>query len=162
MDDHLLADARRMYEGNAWHGPSLLDALRNVTATQAAARPVRDVHTIYELTHHVAGWIGEVTSRLQGNTPGIPSDGDFPAAGTIVDEAAWSDVRGRLERNHAEFMETLAGFDASRLDDLVDPKNRKDPNGPGTFRALISGLTQHNAYHAGQISLLRKAVSASS
>ena len=157
MIDPLLADLRRIYEGNAWHGPSVLEALQDVTTGQAAARPVPDAHSIYELTHHIAAWIGETTSRLQGNPPGSPADGDFPPRSTTVDDAAWADVRARLERRQAELMETVSEFDAARLDDLVNPKNKKDSDGSVTFRALLTGLAQHSAYHAGQIVVLKKA-----
>ena len=156
MTDDLLADLRRIYEGNAWHGPSVLEALQDVTTAQASARPVPEAHSIYELTHHIAAWIGETTSRLQGNPPGSPADRDFPPRSANVDDAAWSDVRARLERRQAELLETVSGFDAARLDDAVDPKNRKDTDGPVTFRALLSGLAQHSAYHAGQIVVLKK------
>ena len=158
MTTDLLADLRRIYEGNAWHGPAVLGALGAVTAQQAAARPIRDAHSIYELTHHIAAWIGETTSRLQGNPPGNPADGDFPPPSMDVDDAAWADVLARLERRQAELLEAVSGFDATRLDDVVDPKNRRDTGAPVTFRALLSGLAQHSAYHAGQIMLLRKAL----
>ena len=156
MIDPLLADLRRIYEGNAWHGPSVLEALQDVTTGHAAARPVPDAHSIYELTHHIAAWIGETTSRLQGNPPGSPADGDFPPRSTNVDDAAWADVRARLERRQAELLATVSEFDDARLDDVVNPKDRKDSDGPTTFRALLSGLAQHSAYHAGQIVLLKK------
>lgn len=155
MNDPLLADLRRIYEGNAWHGPSVLDAIKDVTATQASARPITNGHSIYELTHHIGAWIGEVTSRLQGNKPGMPDDGDFPNTSIKVDDSAWSELRKRLERRQAELIETVASFDASRLDEAVDPKN-KGKDGPVTYRALLSGLAQHSAYHAGQIMILRK------
>ena len=158
MIDPLLADLRRIYEGNAWHGPSVLEALQDVTTSQAAARPVPDAHSIYELTHHIAAWIGETTSRLQGNPPGSPADGDFPPRSTSVDDAVWTDTRARLERRQAELLEAVSGFDAARLDDAVNPKAPKDADAPATFRALLSGLAQHSAYHAGQIVLLKKAL----
>ena len=158
MHDPLLGDLRRIYEGNAWHGPAVLDAIRDVTAAQAAARPIADGHTIYELTHHIAAWIGETASRLQGNPPGMPADGDFPSRTITVDNDLWTDVRTRLERRQAELLEAVAGFDAGRLDEPVDPKNKRGPDDPVTFRALLSGIAQHSAYHAGQIVLLRKAL----
>jgi uncharacterized damage-inducible protein DinB len=153
----LTADLRRIYEGNAWHGPSVLDAIDGVTADQAAKRPLAGAHSIYELTHHVAAWIGEVTSRLQGNAPGMPADGDFPPRDLRVDDAAWADVRARLERRQAELLEALSSFDEHRLDEPVDPRN-KGVDGPVTYRALLSGLAQHSAYHAGQIVVLKKGV----
>ena len=157
MIDPLLADLRRIYEGNAWHGPSVLDAIRDVTAGQAGARPIPGAHSIYELTHHIGAWIGEVTSRLQGNAPAMPTDGDFPPQGTTVDASSWADVCARVERRQAELLETIASFDEDRLDEAVDPGNR-GKDGPVTFRALLSGLAQHSAYHAGQIMILRKAL----
>lgn len=152
----LSADLHRIYAGNAWHGPSVLDALDGVTAGQAAMRPLAGAHSIYELTHHIAAWMGEVTSRIQGNRTGMPADGDFPAPGAKVDDATWADVLTRLERRQAELLEAVAVFDESRLDEPVDPKN-KGVDGPVTYRALLSGLAQHSAYHAGQIVLLKKA-----
>jgi uncharacterized damage-inducible protein DinB len=154
----LIDDIRRIYEGNAWHGPAVLDAIRDVTATHAAARPLPGAHTIYELTHHIAAWIGETASRLQGNAPAMPVDGDFPPQSATVDSEAWSEVCALLERRQAELLEAVASFDAARLDEAVDPK-RKNEDGPVTYRALLSGIAQHTAYHAGQIVLLRKALS---
>jgi uncharacterized damage-inducible protein DinB len=157
MIDPLLADLRRIYEGNAWHGPAVLDAIQGVSAEQAAARPLPGAHSIYELTHHIGAWIGEVTSRLQGNPNGMPADGDFPPSGAKVDDTAWADLLARLERRQAELLEAVSTFDPSRLDEPVDPKNR-NADGPVSYRALLSGLAQHSAYHAGQIVLLRKSM----
>lgn len=158
MIDPLRGDLRRIYEGNAWHGPAVLDAIRDVTAAEAAARPIPEAHTIYELTHHIGAWIGEATSRLQGNPPGNPADGDFPSRTLTVDAEAWTEVCTRLDRRQAELLEAVAAFDAGRLDDPVNPQNRKSGDDSGTFRALLSGIAQHSAYHAGQIVLLRKAL----
>ncbi|HEX6313896.1 MAG TPA: DinB family protein [Gemmatimonadaceae bacterium] len=154
----LVADLRRIYEGNAWHGPAVLDAIQNVTAAQAASRPIPGSHTIYELTHHIAAWMGETASRLQGNPPGMPADGDFPPRSFTVDDTTWSDLRDRLARRQAELLEAVNAFDVGRLDDPVNPENKGDVDGATSYRALLSGIAQHSAYHAGQIVLLRKAL----
>ena len=44
---------RRAHEGEAWHGPSLLEALAGVSAEQAAARPIAGAHSIWELVLHL-------------------------------------------------------------------------------------------------------------
>ena len=54
-------------------------------------------------------------------------------------------------------IEAVAAFDAERLDESVDPKNKKNADGPGAYRALLTGIAQHSADHAGQIVLLRMA-----
>jgi uncharacterized damage-inducible protein DinB len=158
LESAVLGELRRMYEGNAWHGPSVMEALRDVPAAQAAARPVRGAHTIHELTHHIAAWMGEVSSRLRGNPAGNPADGDFPAPGATVDEATWLATLQLLDRRHAEVMATVAAFDPERLHDPVDRTTEASEADPRTFYSLIHGLVQHNAYHAGQIMLLRRAI----
>ena len=40
---------KRAYTGNAWHGPSLLEALADVTTEQALAHPIPNSHSIWEL-----------------------------------------------------------------------------------------------------------------
>ena len=150
----------RMYHGDAWHGPSLSEALREVTAAQAAARPLAGGHTIYELTHHVAAWMGEVHDRLRGKAPGNPEDSDFPPPDERVDDAAWRRVGQRLAARHKALMEGLTTFDPKRLDDPVDPTKGRETGTGGTFYALLHGLVQHNAYHAGQMMLLRRGMKA--
>lgn len=43
----------RALEGEAWHGPSVLEILEGVTAAQAAAHPIAGAHSIWELVLHL-------------------------------------------------------------------------------------------------------------
>ncbi len=57
-----LADQiRRAFEGNAWHGDSILELLADVNAKTAAARPIKDAHSIWEILLHIAAWDDVVT-----------------------------------------------------------------------------------------------------
>lgn len=49
---------QRAFEKDAWHGPAVMEVLNGVTAQQAAARPVPNAHSIWEITLHVSGWMG--------------------------------------------------------------------------------------------------------
>ena len=52
-----LADQiRRAFEGNAWHGDSLLEILADVSAKTAATHPIKNAHSIWELLLHIAAW----------------------------------------------------------------------------------------------------------
>jgi len=44
----------RALEGEAWHGPSVLETLEGVSAEQAAAHPIAGAHSIWELVLHTA------------------------------------------------------------------------------------------------------------
>src|SRR5439155_26197090 len=42
----ILDQLKRAYEGNAWHGPSVREALEGVTAKQATKRPLSNAHSM--------------------------------------------------------------------------------------------------------------------
>ncbi len=54
--ERILDQFRRAFEGNAWHGPALLELLGGVSSADAAARPIPSAHSIWELVLHIAAW----------------------------------------------------------------------------------------------------------
>ena len=57
----------------------------------------------------------------------------------------------------------LQPWPEARLADLVGSMAPELPLGTGTsFYVLLHGVAQHDAYHAGQIALLKKALAAQS
>jgi DNA-directed RNA polymerase beta' subunit len=52
----VLALIEEAYSKKTWHGPNLRQALKGVTAKQAAWRPAAGRHNIWELTVHAAYW----------------------------------------------------------------------------------------------------------
>jgi uncharacterized damage-inducible protein DinB len=119
---------------------------------------VPGAHTIYELTHHVAAWANEVSHRLDGRVPQMPEEGDFPAPIASLTDTEWDAARARLDSAHTLLVEAILAFDANRLHERVT-EQRDAPLGVGvTYYAMLHGLIQHDAYHAGQIVLLRNAM----
>jgi len=151
-----LADQlERSFRGGAWHGPSVSEALDGVDAALAARRVVPGAHTIAELAGHIAFWIGESSRRIAGAPSASVSDEqNFPSRGA-GDEAAWRRTLAELEAAHRRLHTTVLAHTDDRLDAAVAGS---DP----TMRGLLLGLVQHNAYHAGQIVLVRKAAETSS
>ena len=145
------------YSGSPWHGPSLKQNLAGVTARQAATR-AGETHTIWELVLHLAAWRGEITRRLEGEQAGTPKEGDYPPApeGDDATQAAWHRALAWLEDEHTRLLAAVRGI---RDDDLPVPvlDYRHGSSGEGATRAVtLHGLAQHDAYHSGQIGLLRK------
>jgi uncharacterized damage-inducible protein DinB len=142
---------RRAFNGSAWHGPALLELLEDVDAATAAAKPLRNVHSIWELTLHVAAWDGAILRRLAGEKLQLSASQNFPRVGKPT-EAAWRKTVAHLKRTHETLVRTVASLPDSRLWDRV-PGKRYD------FYFMLHGLTQHELYHAGQIAILKKAQS---
>jgi uncharacterized damage-inducible protein DinB len=146
---------RESIAGKPWHGPSLATALEGIDATVAAARPLEGAHSIWEIVLHLTGWTREVANRLRGEGPKPPVGGDWPETGP-VDGARWDAAGAGLFAAHEELVAALARFPASRLSERIG-EERDAPLGTGvTYREMILGALQHQAYHAGQISLLKK------
>lgn len=145
--------------GPAWHGASLEENLKGLTAEQAAARPVAEAHSIWELVLHLTAWTAEVTRRLGGAAPAAPAEGDWPAVGA-VSPGAWAETIARLGSAHGELAEAVRRYPPERWTDRVGGA-RDAPLGTGvSYAEMVQGLLQHDAYHGGQIGLLRKALGA--
>lgn len=142
--------------GSAWHGPSLLESLEDIDAAEAARHPVPGAHSILEIGFHALGWIEEVTRRLKNGQPALPERGDWPT-GKKTGGGTWEALPGLIAEAAARLEADLAAFPPERLDEVIGSPN--PPLGTGvTYAAMIHGLAQHNAYHAGQIMILRRAL----
>ena len=62
--ERILDQLKRAFEGSAWHGPSVHEALEGITAEQAHPRTLQNAHSIWELAHHIAVWENAVRRRL--------------------------------------------------------------------------------------------------
>jgi hypothetical protein len=134
------------YEKKTWHGPNLKQALKGVSARQAAWRPGPGRHNIWELTLHAAYWKYAVRRRIEGGKRGsfVLKGSNFfarPEKGKAT-EAAWSADKKLLQQEHRALRTAIAKV-------LPAPRGAK-------FLRQLYGVAFHDLYHAGQIRLLRR------
>jgi uncharacterized damage-inducible protein DinB len=144
----IIDELKIIHDGDPWHGPSMKEVLSGVSAEQAAAKPLANAHSIWELTLHVAAWEGVMVRRLAGLQMNEPEEGDFPAV-TDVSEEAWRRTLNRLDEEHRRLIEAVAKLTDERLSEIVPGKDY-------TVEYMLRGLMRHHVYHAGQIALLKK------
>lgn len=148
---------RKGYSSDPWHGPATDDLVRDVPFAAAAARPISDAHSIWEIVLHMTAWQREVVRRLGGAEPQDPADGDWPAP-PAAGQDAWDRARAELGASLEELAAAVSILSDEDLRELVGSA-RDRALGSGVTRAeMVAGLLQHNAYHSGQIALLRKAL----
>ena len=150
--DRLVDQLRRALEGEAWHGPSVLESLAGVTAEQAASHPIAGAHSIWELVLHLSSDYDLVLRRLAGDGHPLTAAEDWPAC-PAPSEESWQRTVRELEARNETLRQAVRDFPADRLDDPLVP------GVPYTAYTQFIGVTQHNLYHAGQISLLKRALS---
>jgi uncharacterized damage-inducible protein DinB len=140
---------KRAFDGNAWHGPALLEILGDVDAATAAARPIPNAHTIWELTLHVGAWEGAILRRIGGEPSSLNDEQNFPE---IKDNspAAWMRAVESLKQTHEQLLNAISAMSDSRLLERVPGKDYD-------FYFMFHGAAQHALYHAGQMVILKRA-----
>ncbi len=147
--DRIVDQLKRAFEGGAWHGPSVMEALEGVDAKRAFGKPIPAAHSIWEIVLHIAVWEDAVRRRLLGEMADPAGEEDWPPV-TDRGEAAWARALESLRAGHMRLREVAGGVRDEDLD--------RSPGGKYSTRyVLLHGAIQHDLYHAGQISLLRKA-----
>jgi uncharacterized damage-inducible protein DinB len=146
--------ARRAFQGEAWHGPSLKEVLEDVSAAQAGSHPAPNAHSIWELVLHISVWAEASRAALRGvPMPKIVGTvEDWPAVADLS-PGAWSKAKDRLFQAGEQLAQAIASCDDGRLGEIV-PGRQYD------FYYLFHGIVQHSLYHGGQIALLKRAVQA--
>ncbi|MEM7584138.1 MAG: DinB family protein [Acidobacteriota bacterium] len=141
---------RSTFRGPAWHGPAVKKVLAGVEATTAAAHPIADTHSIWEMVLHMTYWRRVVVDALDGGTVDEhpPEELNWPA---VTDDSpeAWQQAVAGLEASQKELVARLATLDDTRLNANVRDRDY-------SLYFLVHGILQHDIYHAGQIALLKK------
>jgi uncharacterized damage-inducible protein DinB len=140
---------RRAFEGDAWHGPALMELLPAVNSMVANSHPINNAHSVWEIVNHLTAWKRAVLQRMNGQAVELIGEQDWP---TVRDdsEEAWQKTLEALQDTQKELYDAVVALPESRLDERV-------PNRDHTIRYMLVGVAQHELYHAGQIAVLRKA-----
>jgi len=132
------------YEKNAWHGPSVKEALADVTEKQSSNR-MGDSHSIIELVAHMTAWRTFVTEKLKGNDAFELTDEQ-----NFTNEKDWNKALINLEQSQVNLLKALSEISDEKLNEVV-------PNRKFKFHVMLHGIIHHDLYHTGQIVLLKKA-----
>ncbi len=141
----LLANLDAAYQKHGWHGPTLRNAIRGLSAEDVSWRPAKGRHNIWELTAHAAYWKYAARRRLSGGKRGA-----FPLKGSNwiptpaqIDEKSWQELIRLLDEEHRLLREVIASLGDAEL------RDRKKLR-------VIYGVAAHDIYHTGQIQLVKK------
>ena len=153
LDMELIADQiSRAFRGESWHGPSVREVLAGVSAEDAAAHPIAGAHSIWEIVLHLVGGYTLVLRRVRGESAQLSPEEEWPPV-TAFSSEAWRENQRALEQLNEELQSAVRAFPAERLLQELGSKY--------SAYTQFCGTPQHDLYHAGQIVVLKKALSAS-
>lgn len=138
----------RAFDGPSWHGPTLGEALRDLTEDVASWRPAPESHNMWELIVHADYWTFRVHPSI---APGPSSGFSEPGANFFARPAEGAELATDIQNlrdRHAALREAAAALDPRQLDVLAYDSY--------TVADVLAGLAAHHVYHAGQIQLLRR------
>jgi uncharacterized damage-inducible protein DinB len=144
---------KRTVTGPMWHGSALAEVLAGVTPAQAAARPIRGAHSIWEIVLHVTVWADVARARLKGERMAdlAPHEDWPPVAGTGADD--WKAAVEQLQAIHGALATDVRRLDEAAIQAPVTGLEY-------TVSNLLHGVVEHGTYHGGQIALLKRALEA--
>jgi len=136
-----------LQHGDCWIGINFKEAFHGVDAQKAAAAIPGKTNSIWQLTAHLIYWRSTVVNRLTGssNPPPFP---DFLLPDEMNDES-WRQTLHDFEAAYHSLRNAIHNFREDHLD-------HPSPKEGQTYYQLMLGCLQHDAYHLGQIVLLKK------
>lgn len=146
--ERIADEIHRAMRGEAWHGPSLREVLEGVTAEEALQRPIPTAHNIWELVLHITSWSNIARRRITGGQVAPLEGEDWPEPGEWS-EAHWQGIIDDLGESHERLCEVVAGLGDDEL-------ARNAPQSANPVSVMLHGVAQHDAYHGGQIAILKK------
>ena len=145
------------YRGKGWQGPTLSGSLRGVTPAIALARPARGRKCIWDLVLHAAYWKYAVAAVIERHVLGVAEPAEFPRSPSNwprlpdpPDAAAWKRDRTLLNQMHERVLAAAGRLNPADLDRRPSPKHK------WPLTMYLAGIAAHDAYHCGQIQLLKR------
>ncbi|HVI44957.1 MAG TPA: DinB family protein [Chitinophaga sp.] len=147
LTDHLASSIENLYDGKPWLDVTFREHLSRVDAVQASRR-LRESNCIWQIVNHVIYWHQRVQRYIYNEAP--EQEGDLPDFYMPENhgEENWQATLHRLQHSFEQMGATVRKFPE---DKLFEPF-------PGTEKPAIyflQGVAEHDAYHMGQIVLLR-------
>lgn len=141
------------YDGKGWFGDNILQQLEGVDAAKASNIPEKLNHSIAEIIHHMMAWRLFIVEKLNGNAEYEVWDTDLNWVKiNNLNETDWTTLKSQLAENQQLLIDTIHQKAEQQMDNKVEGRSYN-------FRLMLHGISQHDIYHIGQISLVKKLVS---
>ncbi len=139
-----------LYNGSPWIDVNIENTLNEITAKEAATKAFPNFNSIWEITNHLISWRQTMLKRLQGEDVESPEDNYFSY---IRDrsEAAWLQTKNQFAEAQNSWLTALKKLKQKDL------KHKHEFSAFSNYE-FVNGILQHDAYHLGQIKLLKKLV----
>ena len=135
------------FNGDPWMDVQILGSLKGLSAKNAA-RNIYGLNSVWQIVYHMTCWRETLLQRAEGKRIPSPEDNYFvPLEDTSA--AAWTAAVKRLKDSQKALLDYLSSGETGDMDEIP-------AGGEYTRYELLQSVLQHDAYHLGQIVLIRK------
>nr|WP_154893097.1 DinB family protein [Paenibacillus xylanexedens] len=131
----------------------LSKAIEGLTAEQAAWIPPSGGLSIWQLVNHMYYYNERILERLQDRAPSTPAaesnEATFGKPGDPLDQVGWSQLVERTTKLAKQLHNNLVTLQDSRLEEAYLDSEQN-------WAQTLARWVLHDAYHSGQIVLLRR------
>ena len=151
LKELLLHQFDNCYDQNGWF-VAVRNVIEGVTAEQAAWKAEGTNNSIWESLAHITYYNNAYVQRLKGidYKYSITDNDETFEAPEHPTEEEWNSEVAKFDSVMSEMRGVIAAADESKLSEQVSETNT------ASWAELISNINAHNAYHGGQMLLLRK------
>ncbi len=148
--ERIIAEFKDTLDGEPWFGQSVYALLRSVDSSYASVKPNENSHSLVELIYHMQTWAEFTLKRIEKDTIN-----DLAAFEKLdwreIDPQihGWEEGLSAFIATNQQILDQLATRDDAFLAEKVDYREYD-------FRYLLTGIIQHNIYHAGQVAYIKK------
>ena len=147
--ERIVDQMERTHVGNPWTGMPFTKLLEDVNHVQAAAMPIEDGHSIWEIVLHLITTQELIVDLVRGEMRPFEPGDEWPPV-VDVSAAAWQETLDRFFGGDVEVREAVAfGVPDALLDEPLQ-------EGGSSAYNNLHGYVQHAVYHGGQISMLKR------
>jgi uncharacterized damage-inducible protein DinB len=139
-----------LFDGSPWIDVNVMSTLNDISAKQAATKPFPNFNSIWEVVNHMIRWRETVLRRLHGEIIESPEDNYFSFIRDRSD-SAWQQTKLQFAESHTLWQSSIKKLNRKTLYSQEEQQRFSNYE-------LIMGILQHDAYHLGQIQLLKKLV----
>jgi uncharacterized damage-inducible protein DinB len=136
-----------LQHGDCWLGTNFKEVLHGVGAADAVKNISGSTNNTWQLVAHITYWRSLVVNRLNGSDNPPPFK-DFHLPDNYTDES-WRQALHDFESAYHLLRNAIYHFNEENL-------GKPSPKQGQTFYELMMGCLQHDAYHLGQMMLLKK------
>lgn len=143
-----------LHHGRPWIGVSFSRVFEGVSEEDFFKHPISGMHSMAEILSHLNFWKADALIKMElGRGRSLDSDPRNWLSSEDLRQQGMHGIKNQFEKTQALFLEKLEALDDGFFERSYFDQDFGQ-NYPNAF--FLDGLLQHDCYHLGQLSLLKK------